>query len=198
MRSNLKKLLGDPEGAKQDLAEGLKEVPTNEEGWVARGIVLLEQAPEQALADFNKALELNPRSLPALQDKAHVLAKYLKRTEEAIGVLDKTVDLYPEDVRPLAGRGVLLARLGKRQAALRDAEAARVLDHSPPNLYQIAGIYALTSKQNPDDRQEAFRLLAFALRKGFGLSLLEEDRDLDSIRGLSEFGRLVKEAKRTQ
>src|SRR5205807_10139794 len=114
-----------------------------------------------------------------------------KRTQEAIQVLDRAVALYPDDVRPRAGRGVLLARLGQRKAALRDAEAALAQDTSAANLFQVAGIYALTSKKDEEDRREAFRLLSTALRKGFGFEYLEVDHDLDPIRNDLQFRRLV-------
>src|SRR5207302_7856877 len=125
--------------------------------------------------------KLNPRSLAALQNKAHVLSK-LGRNEEAARALDKAVDLYPDFVLARAGRGVLLARLGEREAAHQDAEQCLAHDNKPLTLYQLAGIYALTSQKNADDRRHAFRLLSLALQKGCGFDLLETDKDLDPIR----------------
>ncbi len=61
----------------------------------------------------------------------------------------------------------------------------------PPNLYQVAGIYALTSKHEPEDCLRALELLSRALRSGFGLDLVDGDRDLDPIRNLPEFKRIV-------
>jgi eukaryotic-like serine/threonine-protein kinase len=89
---------------------------------------------------------------------------------------------------------VLLARLGRREAAHADAREALQRDGGPANHYQVAGIYALTSRQNPDDRREAFRLLASALRQGYGFAHLKADRDLDPIRGQPEFSRIVEAA----
>ena len=43
--------------------------------------------------------------------------------------------------------------------------------------------------------QEAFRLLALALNKGFGLEELAKDKDLDPIRDLPEFRDLVAAAR---
>ena len=82
-------------------------------------------------------------------------------------------------------------RLGHRAEALADAKESLLRDTSASNLYQVAGIYALTSRQEPDDRHEAFRLLASALRKGFGFDLLESDPDLNPVRSEPEFRRLV-------
>jgi lipoprotein NlpI len=105
------------------------------------------------------------------------------------------IELYPDDVRPVAGRGVYLARLGKRDAALRDAERALALDVNPSTAYQVAGIYALTSRQEPNDHHEAMRLLSGALKKGFGFDYLEIDRDLDPIRELPTFRKVIEGAR---
>ena len=94
-----------------------------------------------------------------------------------------------------AGRAVLLARAGKRDAAHRDAKDALLRDTRPPNQYQLAGVYALTSRTHPEDRPEALRLLAGALRGGFGLQYVDADADLNPVRAEPEFQRLVAAAK---
>jgi tetratricopeptide (TPR) repeat protein len=194
MRAIVRDRLGDKAGAAADRAAGLRERPTDDLSWVARGMARLATDLQAALADFEEALKLDPRSQSALQNKAHVLGK-LGRTEEAVKALDTAVALYPDFVPARSGRGVLLARLGQRDAALRDAREALRRDTKPTTLYQAAGVYALTSQQAPDDRREAFRLLAAALRQGFGFDLLAIDRDLDPVRADPEFNELVAAAK---
>jgi serine/threonine protein kinase/tetratricopeptide (TPR) repeat protein len=198
MRAEFRDQAGDRQGARRDRAEGLRLRPTDELSWVVRGVAHLPSDPKGALADFEEALRLNPRSRPALEDKAHVLAEYLGKTAEAVAVLDRAVALHPDYVAARAGRGVLLGRLKQRDAALRDAVEALRLDSGPATLYQVAGIYALTSVSHADDRREAFRLLAAALRGGYGLDLLVGDHDLDPIRKLPQFGRLVQAAQELQ
>ncbi len=114
---------------------------------------------------------------------------------EAIAQLDQVIGLYPDYVPAWSGRGILQARLGHRQAALRDAEEALRRDASPPILYQVAGIYALTSKDQPEDRLQAFRLLSIALRAGFGWDLMELDPDLDPIREDPRFDEIISAAQ---
>src|SRR5262249_41066952 len=77
-------------GARRDWEEGLRQEPTDEKSWVARGMARLAKDAPGALADFQKALDLNPRSLAALQNVSHVLAR-TDQTEEAVKVLDKAV-----------------------------------------------------------------------------------------------------------
>jgi serine/threonine protein kinase/Flp pilus assembly protein TadD len=198
IRARAREQVGDRAGAERDRADALRAEPADEAGWVARGVALVPTAPADALAAFDRALEGNPRSLPALESKAHVLAERLGRAEEAVQVLDRAVILYPEDGPARAARGVLLARLGKREAALRDAQEALAADDSPAVLYQVAGIYALTSRYSPDDRRRAFPLLAAALRQGFGYDLIGTDRDLDGVRDDPQFQQLMGAARALQ
>jgi tetratricopeptide (TPR) repeat protein len=195
MRSRMRAKAGDLKGARQDHEEGLRRRPHDENDWIARGEARVATDPRGALADFQKALELNPRSRAALQDQASVLSENLGRANESVPVFDRLVELYPDYVLARAGRGVVLARLGQRDAALRDAKESLARDSKPQYLYQVAGIYALSSRDNPTDRCEALRLLASALRSGYGLDLIDKDTDLDPIRAQPEFLRLVEAAR---
>jgi tetratricopeptide (TPR) repeat protein len=195
MRARVREKMKDAEGARRDFEEGMRREPADELSWIARGLARMPRDPKAALGDFERALQLNPRSNPGLQNKAHVLAERLGRPEEALAVLDRAVALYPEAAPLRSGRGVVRARLGRREAALKDAEDALARDASPARLYQVACIYALTSQQQADDRFQAFRLLTAALRKGYGLDLLESDSDLGPLRKQPEFGRLAEAAR---
>jgi len=184
--------LGDREAAARDREEGQRRIPEDDAGWVARGLSRLPAEPVAALADIEQALRLNPRSFPALQDKAAILSDHLGRTEEAVATLDRAIGLHPNAVAPRAGRGVLLARLGRRAEAHEDARFAQKLDSGPSNLYQLAGIFALTSRTDPDDLRGALRLLAASIGRDPGwLNVVPKDPDLDPIRDRPEFRRLI-------
>jgi serine/threonine protein kinase/tetratricopeptide (TPR) repeat protein len=194
LRAAVRDRAGDKDGARRDRADGLRRQPTDELGWLTRGYARMSAEPKAALEDFEQALKLNARSLPALQNKAHLLSK-LGKNEEAARTLDRAVDAHPEFILARAGRAVLLARLGKREDAHKDVADCLANDQQPLTLYQLAGVYALTSKTHADDRKEAFRLLSAALQKGVGFEFLEMDRDLDPIRTCPEFQRLVDAAR---
>jgi serine/threonine protein kinase/Flp pilus assembly protein TadD len=200
MRATAREKAGDLEGAKKDFAEGMRREPTDELSFIARGIAYLptdpkRADPKRALSDFDQALKLNPKSLAALHNKAIVLGKYFKLNKEAVDALNEAVKLYPGDVRPLVARGVYLARLGNRKDAVRDAELAAKIDSGRENLYLIACIYALTSRQEPDDRDEALLFLSTALKRGYGFRYLERDPDLNPIRNSPTFIRLLEGAR---
>jgi tetratricopeptide (TPR) repeat protein len=190
MRAKVWELAGDQDAAKRDLNEAAQLEPTDDVTWVARGYARLGTDLAGALRDFDGALAVNPRSLGALQNKSHVLSK-LDRTDEAIRVLDRVLELYPDYVKGRAGRGVMHARAENWAAAKADAVDALRRDSSPSNVYQIAGIYARLTRHDAAHKAEAIRLLSTALRAGFGYDYIESDRDLDPIRDTPEFRRVL-------
>ena len=199
-RATARERLGDREGALRDRALALLRRPNDELSWIFRGLARLKQDPLGALADFNAALTINPRSKAALENKAFVLAERLGRPEDAIRVYDTTLLHHPDDAKAVGPRGVYHARAGRREAALADArtalalgERARTEQERAFTIYQVAGIYALTSRGHAEDIGEALRLLALALRKDSSwLRVLPEDHDFDPIRDRREFHELIR------
>jgi serine/threonine protein kinase/Flp pilus assembly protein TadD len=184
---------GDRRRLDQDRAEGLRRTPEDAESWVARGLARLPSRPQEALADFDEALKLDSRSRPALQNKAVVLSDFLGRAAEAVATLDRVVSAYPAFTPARVGRGVLLARLGRRQEAVRDAEDALSRDSSGETTYRAACIYALTSRSVPSDRSRAFRTLATALALGGDWpEIARTDPDLEALRNHDEFHEIMR------
>ena len=190
MRAQIKHLSGDKDGAKKDLAEAMKLNAEDDVGLVARGIARLSTDLAGAVSDFDAALAINPRSIPAQQNKAHTQGK-MGKTRDAIRTLDALLDQFPDYVPARSGRGVLHARLGNATEAIADATDVLKREPSPVNAYQAACVYALLDKVQPGARAEAIRLLTAALRRGFGHEHVESDKDLDPIRGTPEFKRVV-------
>jgi serine/threonine protein kinase/Tfp pilus assembly protein PilF len=186
---------GDKLQADLELAQCVRSQPADEYDWIARGLARKHQNPEGALADFDKALVLNPRSFEGLQNKAAILSEQFKRDAESLRVLDEAVRLYPDSALSRGGRGILLARQGKRDQALADAREALVIDPSPMTLYQVAGIYAHSAPKHPVDRIQALHLLSRALATGTGLDWVQGDTDLDPIRADADFQRVVAAAR---
>ena len=195
LRAAARERAGDRAGAKADRDHALTLTPADALSWLGRAEARTPTDPAAALADVGEALRLDPFLVEAYEQKAHILAEKLNRSAEAVAALDRAVELNPDYVPARAGRGVLLARRGDRDAAIRDARESLLRDGRAPNLYQVAGIFALTSKANPDDRAEALRLLRAALKSGFGLAWVDGDADLDPIRDDPEFKRVVADAR---
>jgi serine/threonine protein kinase/tetratricopeptide (TPR) repeat protein len=190
LRVRVLALSGKKEAAKQELDEAMKLEPTDEITWLTRGSARMDTDLPGALKDLDAALGINPRSLTALMNKSTVLSR-LGRTDDAIRVLDRLLELYPDYTPARAGRGVQHGRKGNWELAKADAEEAHRQDNSPKNVFQVAGIYAHLTKHDPIHKAEAIRLLSSALRGGFGYEHIERDTDLTPIRDTAEFRRLV-------
>jgi eukaryotic-like serine/threonine-protein kinase len=183
--------LNDAARAKSERSQGLQIPPADEAAWVARAVLRAGTDPATAIEDLDRALACNAHYLPACESKAHLLSERLDRTTEAVQVLDRAVVLYPENGSLVAARGVLLARQSQAEHARCDAQSALALDPSPAIQYQVAGIYALLSRQKSEDRHRAIALLAAALRSGYGSELIASDQDLDPIRSCRQFQDLL-------
>ncbi len=184
--------MGENERAKEDRETALDREPVSVDGWIRRGMVRLPDDPDGALADLEVALKLSPHSRKALQNKAHILAEYASQPEEAVTTLDRLLEMNPSQASALAGRGVLHARLGRRQAALIDGRKALALDRSSQTKYQVACILSQTSQIIEDDAIEAVKLLGEA----FGQELrwatqAAADADLAPLAKRSDFSELL-------
>lgn len=188
---------GRPEQARHWRDEGLRREPGDAPSCVARGLARWNHGdPQAALADFQRALQFDPDSREAAQNLASLLSETLGQNARALQILDQLVRRHPEYVPALAGRAVLLARLGRPDDAR--AQARRVLElaeREPFIRYQMAGVHALNSRTRPEDRHEALRLLKSALRDGQGLQWANNDHDLDPIRDDPELARLLDAAR---
>jgi tetratricopeptide (TPR) repeat protein len=193
IRADAKRRLGDFAGSKLDREEGLKHLPDEPAGFVARGLARLPADPRGALADFDAALAIEPFNREALQDKASVLGETLGQGEEALKVLDTLILHHPENYEAICGRGVQLARFGRRDAAIRDARAALAINTGAQTVYQVACIYSLLSRKEPSDRAEALRRLAAALRQDDSwLAIARRDPDMAPVRNDPAFQELLK------
>ncbi|MFO0876608.1 MAG: protein kinase [Gemmataceae bacterium] len=198
LRAQARAQAGDEAGAREDQDEGLRSEPQDEISYITRGLARLPNDPRGALADFDRAVQLNPSSIIGLRNRAHVLSEQLQRTPEAIQSLDRLLEIVPGDQLALAGRGVLQARQGKREEALRDARVVLAAKPTAGLLYQTACIFAITARQVPGDRDEALHLLRKAFRlESRWISIANVDPDLQSLQSDARFKQLLRESEAT-
>lgn len=196
LRAQLKQRLGDTAGAAQDRDSAMTLTPTDELDWIARGIAKLPDSPESALTDFQRALQLNPASISALRNCIHVLADQLHRENEAMVMIDRLLQILPSDPAALAGKAVLLARQGKREAAVTGVQTLLQTSTEPRFLFQAACALSLTSSQHTTDSAKALTLLLRAITADPGLAFrAQTDPDLANLRATDEFKALLGEVR---
>ena len=128
----------------------------------------LQGRHQEAIAAFNKALQLNPRNGDAFYSLGNIYSE-LGRWIEAVGMYRQAIDLNGRDVEAYNGLGVALSKLGKYQES---AEAFREAIKIHPNWaephWHLSGIY--TSLGQPEAARSSYQR-AIRLRPDFAKRL---------------------------
>jgi tetratricopeptide (TPR) repeat protein len=195
VRERARLLTGDGVTAARDRETGIGKEPTDAVGWVTRGRARLRQTPADtkgAFADFERAVAFDPNFRVGWENLAELLSERLGRPDDAVRALDRALAITPAHLANRAGRAVLHARAGRREAARADAEACLAGgDTDALILYQIACVYLLTADGRAD-RDRGIALLRACLRKDVvWAKLMPGDPDLKSIHGSPEFRALI-------
>jgi len=83
----------------------------------------------KALAEYDAALEQNPRGAHIVRAKARTLMQ-LGRNDEALEWFERAITMQPYFGGAYANRGILYDRMGKYELAVADYEKALQLDES--------------------------------------------------------------------
>jgi tetratricopeptide (TPR) repeat protein len=120
LRGTLRLDGGDLRGALQDVRAGLSEQPDDPR--LLSLLALAQQsdgAGDDALASFDRALEIDPTFVPALVDRA-VLAHELGRDASAVEDLTRALELTGDDADILFNRGFVLKSSRRYEEAVDD------------------------------------------------------------------------------
>lgn len=116
-----------------EIAARDKEVPTTAEGWTSRGSHFLEIGKmDEAIADFDKAVKLDPKASLAWANRGVALA-WKKQNEQATESLDKAAAISPRLAYIFHGRAIILQNQGDIAGAV--ALLGRAIDLLENNLW---------------------------------------------------------------
>ncbi len=97
---------------------------------------------EEALADFNRAVEIDPADLESFAERGTLLAS-LGRRREALADLDRFLEKNPDDAQALSCRGTVHADLDELEAAKADLERSLAIQPDPETSYRLSGVLNL-------------------------------------------------------
>jgi tetratricopeptide (TPR) repeat protein len=107
---------------------------------------------ELALAEFNRALELDPQDAASLVDRAYLLFEIGKFTE-CIADLDKAIALVPDDGHAYLRRGHAKNARGRPREALADFEKA--VELTPDQVEPYRALYVARRRAGADAEARA-------------------------------------------
>jgi serine/threonine protein kinase/Flp pilus assembly protein TadD len=150
---------------------------------------------EEAARLFEQASHVNPQDYQAPSLLAMIYAGLRRQPEaqaayrRAVEMVEKHLELHPDDVRALYSGAQALCCLGETARGLGWAAQALAADpEDPGTLYNVACVYAIQGLT-----EEAVDCLEKAVRLGFRhKEWIEHDAELDSIRGSPRFQALLK------
>ena len=154
-----------------------------QQGKLAEAVQRFEQASRVRPEDY-QAVMLITLALNGLGRKAEAMAAL----RHALQVVEKHLELNPDDARALNMGAIALIRLGQGERGLEWVRRALAIDpEDSAVLYNVACAYA-----QQEETEEAIAILEKAIQNGFGhKEWLENDPDLDSLRGHPRFRSLV-------
>ncbi len=111
-----------------------------------------------------------------------------KASHKAVGVIERWLDLNPDDARALNLGATIWSNLGQHEKALEWARRSLVIDKEDPQLlYNVACVYAIEGMKD-----DAIMTLERAIDKGYGhKEWIEHDSDLNSLRSDKRFQALL-------
>ena len=113
-----------------------------------------EKHLDMALADYARALEVDPTYKPALQHRGYALFKYKKDSAAAMKEIEAALKLDPKYVAVLLDRGAIREDEGKYDLALQDYEQVRKIAPDNQNIdYRIGVLHLYTGELEKAEKE---------------------------------------------
>jgi Flp pilus assembly protein TadD len=149
---------------------------------------------DEAARQFEIACRLRPEDyqapnlLGAVYDGLHRRADADAAYRRCLDILDKHIEMHPDDVRALYLGAQAAVRLGQIDKGIAWAKRSAEIDPEDPGVgYNVACVFALAGRKD-----EAIDWLERAIKFGFGLrEWIENDAFLDSVRDDPRFAALL-------
>ena len=129
----------DLTNAEKYYSDYIKKSPDSAKGYTALGnALLLLKKPEDAVRQFDIALQINPNFYKAYSGRGTANV-YLGKKDDAFRDFNKAVEINPGDVTSLTSLGVLYASTGNNDKALEFFDKSLVYNSENPETYRNRG-----------------------------------------------------------
>ncbi len=143
------------EAAERAFKELLSRYPDVPNVHYAYGVYLLIDAPDAALGEFRRELQISPTNVPAM---LQIAFEYIKRNdfENARPYAQKAVDTAPTLFATHNALGRVLLELGKVDEAIKELEVGtKMAPDSPEMRFALARAYARAGRKEDAARERA-------------------------------------------
>ncbi len=155
--------------------QALAADPGNSRLLTLRGLALTKTgSATEALRSFNRALEISPGYIPALEGAAEL--EFKKNDPTAIQHLDELIKLRPDDQTAHAMRGVMAWRAGDCATAIQHfGRAQEPIASQPPALYEYGSCLAKLQKMEAAENvfKRLYRLVPDQHRPVYALASIQ-------------------------
>jgi tetratricopeptide (TPR) repeat protein len=141
-RATIYTIMKNPKDAIADFDKAIKiysDLDPNMYKLRGRVKALLTEDYQGALADYNKAIELDDNNTEAYQFRAELSSIRLKKSTEALADYDVAISRDPRNSKNYAERGFAKLKAGDYQGALADHNQAVTIDPTNATAYENRG-----------------------------------------------------------
>lgn len=143
------------EEARREFEALIRDYPQTPHIRYTYGVFLLPTAPDEALVEFRRELQISPRHVPALLQLAF---EYLKRNDYAAGLplAEQAVQIDPNSFPARNALGRLLLELGQTERAIKELEAGvKLAPDSPEMHFALARAYSKAGRKTEAAHERA-------------------------------------------
>jgi tetratricopeptide (TPR) repeat protein len=143
------------EDSRREFEDLIKDYPRTPNVHYAYGVFLLRDAPDAALQEFRRELELSPKHVPSM---LQIAFEYLKRNEHAGGLpfAEQAAQLDPNSFPARNALGRILLESGQTERAIKELETGvKLAPDSPEMHFALARAYSRAGRKNEAAKERA-------------------------------------------
>jgi len=152
--------------ARSEFEDLIKDYPKTPNIHYCYAVILLRDAPDAALEEFQRELEGSPKHVPSI---LQIAFEYLKRNEHATGLpyAEQAAQLDPNSFPARNALGRILLELGQTERAIKELETGvKLAPDSPEMHFALARAYSRAGRKSEAAKERAEFMRLDKIRRG--------------------------------